>query len=547
MKIQNTLLTISLVGVVLSACTSSCNNQESKKEIVIERVSFQKTPLDSVYSLIRPSVQSFNIEASETQKIIGENGTEVLIPANSFIDGFGKLVSGNVEIEIIEAAELTDFLTSNLQTLSNDNLLESAGMVFIDAKSKGKSLRIADGQKMSVSMPMMRTGEGFQMFIGKMDDGVLNWIEDQSADKKYLIPFPSDVLYTHYWNGWGGRYKAGYGHWNSSLDSVKFNPSNVDYDNTLIQTREFKNRMLKLYWATNLISVLMNKDLKREDYNKTKYDDRLFDLYFSNLDSDIQLLDSMANQIVSDFIDSPEFNEWQKSDRSKYDLYYYQYQWIDFDKENYKTLLDFGSDGAKGNVPKLKDYGVDLLSDNAYDELINKGANQEEALMMINFEQERSRYLTQIKREKELREKKEEMQNFVRETVFSTSELGWINCDRFLNDPTAGKAEITVTIESDGDLKYVDCSLVIPDLNVKLGAYAHGKSKYTFTKKGGIYTNLPIGKDALIIGVAFENDKCYFSHARIKIEDGTVVTLKMEQVDKTELKGKLENLLSLNA
>ena len=203
MKIQNTLLTISLVGVVLSACTSSCNNQESKKEIVIERVSFQKTPLDSVYSLIRPSVQSFNIEASETQKIIGENGTEVLIPANSFIDGFGKLVSGNVEIEIIEAAELTDFLTSNLQTLSNDNLLESAGMVFIDAKSKGKSLRIADGQKMSVSMPMMRTGEGFQMFIGKMDDGVLNWIEDQSADKKYLIPFPSDVLYTHYWNGWG--------------------------------------------------------------------------------------------------------------------------------------------------------------------------------------------------------------------------------------------------------------------------------------------------------------------------------------------------------
>ena len=179
MKIQNTLLTISLVGVVLSACTSSCNNQESKKEIVIERVSFQKTPLDSVYSLIRPSVQSFNIEASETQKIIGENGTEVLIPANSFIDGFGKLVSGNVEIEIIEAAELTDFLTSNLQTLSNDNLLESAGMVFIDAKSKGKSLRIADGQKMSVSMPMMRTGEGFQMFIGKMDDGVLNWIEDQ--------------------------------------------------------------------------------------------------------------------------------------------------------------------------------------------------------------------------------------------------------------------------------------------------------------------------------------------------------------------------------
>jgi len=546
MKTQNIILTISFVGLILWACTSPSNNQELEKEIVIERVSFQKTPLDSVYNLIRPSIQPFNIKASETQKILGENGTEVLIPANSFIDGFGKLVSGNVEIVIIEAAGLTDFLTCNLQTLSNDNLLESAGMIFIDAKSNGKSLRMAEGKKIAVSMPMMRSGEGFQMFMGKIDDdGALNWIEDKSADKDYLIPFPSDVLYIDYWNGYRDWFSGVNGHWNSSLDSVKFNPTNEEYRNTLIQTREFRDRYMKMFETTQLISVLMNQDLKREEYDKASYDIRLFELYFSNLDKDIQLLDSMANKIVSDFIDSPGFSDWQKVDRSEGDFYFFLQD--DFDKEYYKTLLDFGSDGARGNVLKLKDFGVDLLSDNAYDELINKGANQEEALMMINFEQERSRYLGQIIREKEFKEEKGEMQEFIRETVFSTSELGWINCDRFSNDPTAGKAEITVKIESDTDLEYIDCSLVIPDLKVKLGAYPLGLSEYSFTRKEGVYTNLPIGKGALIIGVAYKNDKCYFSYTRIKIEDGTVVTLKMEQVDKEELKGKIENLLSPNA
>lgn len=206
MKISSILWGVALMAFVLFSCKSPKKEGEKTEDptlieleaVAVERSPFHESPLDSVYLGIRPAIQKYSIEPTKTQKVASTNGTEVLIPANSFIDGFGNVVTGNVVIEIIEAVELTDFLTCNLQTLSNGKVLESAGMLFIDAKSNGQSLRLAEGQKISVSMPMMKAEPGFQMFTGTKDEqGNINWNIDQNAKQDYLITFPADVLYGH--------------------------------------------------------------------------------------------------------------------------------------------------------------------------------------------------------------------------------------------------------------------------------------------------------------------------------------------------------------
>ena len=534
---------------VISACGS-------KNETVVQRVSFQETPMDTVYQALRPEVQKFKVQATETQKVKSKNGTEVLIPAHSFMDGFGNRVSGEVEVNIIEAVELTDFLTSNLQTLSNNRVLESAGMLFIDAKSEGKSLRLAENQQISISMPMMKEGEGFQMFTGfPNQDGSINWIEDSSSNKDYLIPFPGELLYEELTVDDAGYYLWGY--WSVLIDSTKYDPRNPEFANTFIHTREFRDRLWELHYGTILISTLLNKDLNwdehtdlswRKFYKIAKIDYQLFDLYYSNLNTNIEILDSTATAIVHGFLDSDEFNELLNNrEKNRYENWYFSYGWFSDDIEVMKSWITFGEDGARGNVPTFKDYGVDLSSDNAYDQLITNGASSQEALMMINIEKERNAYISEVKRIKEAIEKKAEVQKLAQETVFATSQLGWINCDRFLNDPSAGKAEIIVSIDSDVELEYTDCSLIIPDLNVKLSAFPYGEKQYSFTQANGAYTQLPIGKEALIIGLSTVNGKCFYSYQKIKIEDGTSVTLKMEETDKSELKDKLEEILEPNA
>lgn len=552
MSIKSILWGISFAAFLLSACSNPKPNQTAEPDtakepaVVVERTSFPSSPLDSVYHAIRPAVQQYSIKPTKTQKIKSTNGTEVLIPANSFIDGYGNLVTENVEIEIIEAVELTDFLTCNLQTLSNDQVLESAGMLFIDAKSNGQSLRLAEGQKISISMPMMKAEPGFQMFTGKTDeDGTLNWMEDRSADKDYLIPFPADVLYTEKMGYLYPYSEYGYYYGRPSFDTIKFDPKSEKYVNTLIQTREFKNRIWKLSYATHILSTLMNKDLKWEDREGINLDVQLYELYFSNHQTPIEVLDSTANAILNSYMSKPAFKEWLQSDQAK--KWPFHWPFNDVDEKIWRAWIDFGGDRAKGTVTSLKDYGVDLSLTNAYDSLIAKGAGQDEALMILNIEKERSQYIKEIRRAREIEEEQIKTQKFVQNTVFTTSELGWINCDRFLNDPTAGKAEIMVSIDSDSLPNYVDCSLIIPELNVKLSAYPKGSDQYTFTKKDGMYTNLPIGKDAIIVAISLIDGQVQFSSQKIKIEDRTTVSLKMEPIAKSELKRTIDELLSPEA
>ncbi|AWH86153.1 hypothetical protein HYN59_14000 [Flavobacterium album] len=135
------------------------------------------------------SLQEFTIEASGKATVKGKNGTKLDIPANAFVDADGKPVKGKVTVQLKEALNMADIVLGGLATMSGDKILESGGMVYVNATSGGKPLFLADSKKIEITMPAKKKVPGMQIFSGEESkDGTINWV-----DPKNIIA-PNEVM-----------------------------------------------------------------------------------------------------------------------------------------------------------------------------------------------------------------------------------------------------------------------------------------------------------------------------------------------------------------
>ena len=135
--------------------------------------------------------QFYNINSSKDTIVICKNGTTLNIKANSFTTLNKTEVNGIVEVEIKEAYNFTDVIANGLHTLSNSNLLKSAGMVYINAKKNEQLLDINIKQTIEITMATSAKKEKMQLFnLDKnSSDNLLvsnsNWIaKEQTQNDK---------------------------------------------------------------------------------------------------------------------------------------------------------------------------------------------------------------------------------------------------------------------------------------------------------------------------------------------------------------------------
>lgn len=113
----------------------------------------------------------------------------IIIPANYLVYQDGSACDCAVDIEIIEASTKGEILLYGEHTVTNTQLLESAGEIYIQAKSKnGDLLRIADGKSFTLRMQnqdgnpledrmelFYGSGEGVQFIWSQADGDSTMW------------------------------------------------------------------------------------------------------------------------------------------------------------------------------------------------------------------------------------------------------------------------------------------------------------------------------------------------------------------------------------
>lgn len=121
------------------------------------------------------NIEQYFLINNEDTSITGNQGTILSFKQNSFVfKNDNKAYKGKVKIILKEFYELQDMLWASLNTMSDGHMLETGGMLYIEAlDTTGKSLSLI--QKMDINMPTNNKMQDMQLFEGDMTSGLINW------------------------------------------------------------------------------------------------------------------------------------------------------------------------------------------------------------------------------------------------------------------------------------------------------------------------------------------------------------------------------------
>ena len=175
---------LTLLALLLMQCNSVTEKVKST-------VKFSKN--DPFQQTIVPS-QNFELNANIDNVVEGKNGTILIMPKGCFKNSKGEIVTEQIKVELSEALSVEEMLLSNLTTTSNGRLLETDGMIYINATANGEQLSINKENPIHIEIPTNKRKAEMMAYKGIRDEnGNMNWIEPKEL-KKFLVPIDINLL-----------------------------------------------------------------------------------------------------------------------------------------------------------------------------------------------------------------------------------------------------------------------------------------------------------------------------------------------------------------
>ena len=132
--------------------------------------------VDELLDQLGPQMQYVSIDNTKDQNITLQDGTEIFVPAKALVyaDGSGE-VKGLVTIEVKESYEVIDFVAEDLHTKTADGLLQTGGMIYINAKSGGRQVGIKKGNMLDITYPEKAVAAGMALYDAVQTDEGVSW------------------------------------------------------------------------------------------------------------------------------------------------------------------------------------------------------------------------------------------------------------------------------------------------------------------------------------------------------------------------------------
>jgi hypothetical protein len=462
----------------------------------------------------------FVIKNARDTVIQCKEGTLLAIPANAFVNGSDRTSTVNeVKISVKEFYKMSDMLTQGLTTTSNNQLLESGGMINIQVinKKTKDTCMLKPGKTITIAMPSadLNNADGMQLFNGMHDSTGLNW-----------LPRPGIAGYAQGWRFTGNNFSQNLEN-NFSQKIFELSAGFVFPDEVPKVKPQFINSSpedLKAEVKIPLRDLMQTVGVATKKANA--YIDTSGNLHcykigytqqkisFARIYSPTTIEDTKVNLAVDVFL--------------KYKSH--------LNHDYYQKLFKMG----KGNpdslvtiqvtlMPALKLTNTDRMKgfyNNVWTVKEFKKRQRKRDLLVKEYE----RRVKELRLEDENRLAKLEasagdnLQNAQNYLFLSTPKLGWINCDRFYNAP-----------------EVIDYLVKLHEKASVLIAFNSMKAIMS-SDRDGVFAGVPLNEKITIVGLKTEDGKLMMAFHETTVTKEPFERLKFEAVTVQEYKAKLEKL-----
>lgn len=125
----------------------------------------------------KKNITRINLDNSKSQKVYGKKGTCLYLPENIFVNSKGEIPKGKIKLELEECYDVSEMIMAKLSTTSNRKMLETAGMIHLKAYSGKEELMLREDAAYNIYFPKNKnTKDDFHLFYGEFDEReIINW------------------------------------------------------------------------------------------------------------------------------------------------------------------------------------------------------------------------------------------------------------------------------------------------------------------------------------------------------------------------------------
>ena len=444
---------------------------------LIISVGCKPDPVDNEFEKIEFQTLDYTINSASDTTIFGAQGTRVFIGAETFEFSDGTLAKDSIKIELKEFYKKSDIVLSSLSTESDGKILETRGMINIQASVNGEKLSIKTDKRIVIHFPK----------------------------KKYDYNKKMNLFYA---------------------DETATDSSAVNWK---IDTVSLVKRTLKLGsfgWWHPSVNDSTGYDFIPKDYIDTTYNWNPLDFYVKAYD----FTDNTKKEIETTLNknDYPDFVSWND--------YGVQCE-MGISTEGYITNIKIKtniSKSAKQEVIKfLKNLPQLEAGTNKNGEIIERrGLLFIQGGNIVPLYQTKKEYITSFDSKYSKFENKSiknvddaELEYY----IFSVANLGWINCDIFIESDDNIDLIAKTTVSSNTKLK-----MVFNEFDGVLNSNIIN-GNYTFSK-------VPKGQEVTIIGIQNNNGKIMVAFKEMKIIDEKIGDLTFKEMTLPDLKDNLDKI-----
>ncbi|HEX7846028.1 MAG TPA: hypothetical protein VF476_09540 [Chitinophagaceae bacterium] len=428
-----------------------------------------KEAFDIFYKSVEKRAEEFTIVTNKDTTILCKEGSIIFIPANCFETEKGETVKGPVQISVKEFYSISDIIGNKLTTLSNDRMLETGGMLHISAKTSSQTVRLKQGSSLDLKMPTRIFDPAMKLFMGEQ-------VSDSFASTNLEMEERDSM--SNYW---------------MTRSTVNW----IDRGQQQMFIKEELKRITLLNMRNNPVGT---SSYKRN--TKTK------------------------GSFVIPYNSPMSTSEVKRQLEEKYGKYYDK---VVVRRQSKGLFRSAKKEKAEG-IPQHEWYETIYVADSISIPILYavrlRYITKEDSLAYEN--KWREELIAKQKRKAAYKEYLEFRQSY----NFKIENLGWINCDQFIDYPSSRLTEFVVNVGEGFENSFFTSMLIFKKRAVALAGYYRDKKIH--------FNRIPVGEEVSIVSTVSKEGKMYASIISLATtRKQTIPELKFEPITPEDFKQKL--------